>query len=200
MKKKPGDIIILHMCTKNYDQMIYGSWDIVWDRRTDRWMIDGWEKWHNIEVGAPPKKAWVQAFYYMLFTDYASGIWLLDCSKLAINHKNETDIIIRQHKVITDFFLTLFCFSSQFSYWPKFHVNIITGSRVMRILFYRGLTRNPEIKNTLVLVMPNISRLGQVRDTKFGRNVFIEILLNAAKCQHNSFYCFWVIKGKLTEG
>ena len=24
-KKKPGDIIILHMCTKNYDQMMYGS-------------------------------------------------------------------------------------------------------------------------------------------------------------------------------
>ena len=25
MKKSPGDIIILHMCTKNYDQMMYGS-------------------------------------------------------------------------------------------------------------------------------------------------------------------------------
>ena len=24
-KKTPGDIIILHMCTKNYDQMMYGS-------------------------------------------------------------------------------------------------------------------------------------------------------------------------------
>ena len=31
-KKKPGDIIILHMCTKNYDQMMYGSWDIMCDR------------------------------------------------------------------------------------------------------------------------------------------------------------------------
>ena len=28
-KKIPGDIIILHMHTKNYDQMIYGSWDMV---------------------------------------------------------------------------------------------------------------------------------------------------------------------------
>ena len=28
----PGDIIILHMCTKNYDQMMYGSWDMVRDR------------------------------------------------------------------------------------------------------------------------------------------------------------------------
>ena len=25
MKKTPGDIIILHMCAKIYDQMIYGS-------------------------------------------------------------------------------------------------------------------------------------------------------------------------------
>ena len=32
IKKKPGDIIILHMCTKNYDQMIYGSWEILRDR------------------------------------------------------------------------------------------------------------------------------------------------------------------------
>ena len=25
MKKTPGDITILHMCTKNYDLMMYGS-------------------------------------------------------------------------------------------------------------------------------------------------------------------------------
>ena len=57
-KKKCGDIIILHMCTKNYDQMMY-LWFLRYvvrrmyrrmDRRTDRW-----KKWH-IEVGAPPKK------------------------------------------------------------------------------------------------------------------------------------------------
>ena len=34
-EKTPEDIIILHMCTKNYDQMMYGSWDIVCDGRTD---------------------------------------------------------------------------------------------------------------------------------------------------------------------
>ena len=27
-KKKPGDIIILHLCTKNLSDMIYSSWDI----------------------------------------------------------------------------------------------------------------------------------------------------------------------------
>ena len=32
LKKTPGDITILHVCTKNYDQMMYGSWDMVCDR------------------------------------------------------------------------------------------------------------------------------------------------------------------------
>ena len=57
LKKAPGDIIILHTCTKNYDRMMYGSWDMVHNRRTDRqterW-TDRWKKWH-IEVGVPPK-------------------------------------------------------------------------------------------------------------------------------------------------
>ena len=48
-EKKPGDIIILHMCTKNYDHMMYSSQDIVHEARTD-----GWKKWH-IEVGTSPK-------------------------------------------------------------------------------------------------------------------------------------------------
>ena len=29
LKKAPGDTIILHKCTKNYDHMLYGSWDMV---------------------------------------------------------------------------------------------------------------------------------------------------------------------------
>ena len=61
MKKAPEDIIILHMCTKNYDQMMYGSWDMVQNGRTDK-RTDGqmnrrmnrWKKWHK-EVSAPPK-------------------------------------------------------------------------------------------------------------------------------------------------
>ena len=32
MKKMPGDIILLHMCGKNYDQMMYRSWDILRNR------------------------------------------------------------------------------------------------------------------------------------------------------------------------
>ena len=33
MKKFAGDIIILHMCTKNHNHMMYGSWDTEWDRQ-----------------------------------------------------------------------------------------------------------------------------------------------------------------------
>ena len=33
MKKTSGDIIILHMCTKNYDQIMYISWNMVYDER-----------------------------------------------------------------------------------------------------------------------------------------------------------------------
>ena len=32
MKYLPGDIIILHKCTKNHDHMLYCSWNMVFDR------------------------------------------------------------------------------------------------------------------------------------------------------------------------
>ena len=35
MREMPGNITILHMCTKNYYQMMYGSWDMVWGERAD---------------------------------------------------------------------------------------------------------------------------------------------------------------------
>ena len=59
-KKMPGDIIILHVCTKTYDQMMYSSGDTVRDGETDGRMnrteeqTDRQKKWH-IEVGALPK-------------------------------------------------------------------------------------------------------------------------------------------------
>ena len=37
MKYTPGDMIILYKCTKNYDRMMYGSWDMVRDGRMGRW-------------------------------------------------------------------------------------------------------------------------------------------------------------------
>ena len=99
-----------------------------------------------------------------------------------------------QHDVIFKFSWRCFVFLVKFSYWSKFHVNIITGSGVMTISFYKVLTRNLEIGNTPVWVFPNIWRLEQVRNTKFGTNISNKMLLNAAKCQGLKFYRFWVIE------
>ena len=104
-------------------------------------------------------------------TDHAFEIRLADCSKLAINQENNNEVIICRHDVIANFFNVFVLFLSKFSYWSKFHVNIITGSEVMTIFVYKGLSRNPEIRNTPVWVSSNIWTLGQVRDTKFGKNV-----------------------------
>ena len=95
-------------------------------------------------------------------------------------------------------FLTLRVSFVKFSYWPQFHINIITGSRVITI-FYKGLTRNQKIGNTPVWVLP-VWRLGRVMDVKLGTNISDKMLLNAAKCQGFSFYQFWVDKGKPTGG
>ena len=70
----------------------------------------------------------------------------------------------------------------------------------MTISFYKGFTRNPEIGKTLARLLPNIWRLGWVKNTKFGRNVSNKMLLNSAKCQGYSFYRFWVINGETTGG
>ena len=122
------------------------------------------------------------------FTGYTSGIRLPNCSKLAINRKNNNDVTIYRNDVIVtllwQFFFSLF----KFSYWSKFYVNIITGSGVMTIFFYKRLTRNPEIGNTPVWVLLNIWRLGKSRDTKFGTNVFNGMLPIASKFQDYSFY------------
>ena len=125
-----------------------------------------------------------------------SGIRPPDCSKLAENPKNDNGVTIFRHDINIKFFWRYFVSLVKFSYWSKFHVNTITGSGVMTIFFYKGLTRNPEIGNTPVWVLPNIWRLGWVRNTEiteFGTSVSNKMLLNAAKYQGYTFYLFWVI-------
>ena len=102
--------------------------------------------------------------------------------------------------VIVKLFWRCFVSFVKFSYWCKFQDNVITGSGIMIIFFYQGLTRNLEIKDTLVWVLLNIWKPRWVRHTKFGTDVFNKMLLNAAKCQGHSSYRFWVIKGKPTGG
>ena len=113
-----------------------------------------------------------------------SGIRLPDGSELAISQKNDSEVTICWNDIIIKFFCCCFVSLVKFSYCSKFHINIIAGSGVMKF------------GNTPVWVLPNIWRLGWVRDTKFGKDVFNEMLLNVAKCQGYSLYCFWVIKGR----
>ena len=100
------------------------------------------------------------------------------------------------HDVIFKLFWRCFVCLVNFSYWSKFHVNIITASGVMTIFYYKGLTRNPETGNTPVRLLLNICILRGVRDTKCCTSVSNKTWLNAAKCQGYKFYRFWVIKGK----
>ena len=90
------------------------------------------------------------------------------------------------------------CFVSfvKFNYWPMFNVNIITGSGVMTIFFYKGLTRNLEIGNTPVWVLPNIWRLERVRDTKFGTNV--SRMLQNIRVTAFTFNSLFLQGGKIT--
>ena len=125
------------------------------------------------------------------FTNQLSRIRLPDCSKLAINRKNDSDIIICWHDNIIKFFWCYFASLVKFSYWSKFQVNIITSSRVT---FIRDWPEICKIGNTPIWVLPNIWGLGQVRDIKFGTDVPNKMLLNAGKYQGFNFYCFWVIK------
>ena len=70
----------------------------------------------------------------------------------------------------------------------KFQVSIndtiITGSGVMIIYFYKGLTRNLEIP---VWALPKFWKLGRVRDTKIARHAFNGMLLYAAKARVTAF-------------
>ena len=120
------------------------------------------------------------------FGDYASGIRLPDCTKLTVNWKKW----IWRHNFLTwrrrQIFLTLFCF--------------FLSNLVMTISFYNGLTRNPETGNTPVWVLPNIWKLGRVRNTKPGTNVSDKMLVNSAKCQSYSFYRFLSYLGKKMGG
>ena len=60
------------------------------------------------------------------------------------------DVTISRHEVTIKFYCRCFVSSVKFSYWSKFHINIIIGSGVMGISFYKGWTRIPEIRNTSV--------------------------------------------------
>ena len=82
----------------------------------------------------------------------------------------------------------------KFSYWSKFHVNIVSGSGIMTIFFYKGLTRNPEVGNTPVWVLPNIWRLWLVVVTKSGTNVSNRMLWMLQNARVTAFTAFELLR------
>ena len=60
---------------------------------------------------------------------------------------------------------------------------------VLELWQFSSIRDWPGIRKYPRLSLPNIWRLGRVRDTKFGPNVSNKMLLNAAKCQGYSFCC-----------
>ena len=77
---------------------------------------------------------------------------------------------------------------------------ILISSLVLELWQFTFIRVWPEIPKSgiPVWILPNIWRLGQVRDTKFGTVISNIMLLNAAKCQGYGFYRFWVITRKPT--
>ena len=123
--------------------------------------------------------------------------WLLQISQKSNKWQWRHDF---RHDVNVNLFWRCFVSLVKFSCWSKFHVNVITGSKIVTIFFYKGLTRNSEIGNIPVWVLPNVWRLGRAMNTKLGMNVSNRMLLDAAKLQGCNFYRFWVIKEKPTGG
>ena len=107
------------------------------------------------------------------FTDYSFGIRLPDFS--VANWKNGNVVTIFRHDFIVKFFWC--CFVSFAKIKFKSFLSFMSVPSLVSSLW-----------------------LGPVRNIKFGMSVSNKMLLNAAKCQGYSFYCFWVIKGKPTGG
>ena len=62
----------------------------------------------------------------------------------------------------------------KFIYWYKFHVNIMTGSGIMTIFVYKGLTRNPEIRNTHLEICPISGDWGKLGILNLAQTPFIK--------------------------
>ena len=110
------------------------------------------------------------------FTQYASRIWLLDCSKLAINWKNDTDATLFQNKVMVNFFC-LFVPVVSFSYW-SYEFSLVIELR--QFSFIRDWQ--------------------EIQKLEIPRSQFRPISGHLARYQGSNFYRFWVIKGKPTGG
>ena len=80
IESTPGDMIILDMCTKNHDQMMCGSWDMV--RHRDNCYFSFWAIFYPFIPYQPEKsKFWKNeknAWRYHHFTYVYQKLWSYD--------------------------------------------------------------------------------------------------------------------------
>ena len=82
VKKRPGDIIILHKCTKNHDHMLYCSWDMACERCNCYFSF--WAIFcpftplttQKIKISKKWKKKHLEIFFF--FTHVYQKLWLDD--------------------------------------------------------------------------------------------------------------------------
>ena len=132
----------------------------------------------------------------LIFSDYTSCIRFLGCSKLAINQKNNIHVTFFWYEFIFRFFWCCFVSLAKFRYWSKFHVIIITGSEVITIGIYKGLSRNPKIGNVLVSVFPKIWKLRQVRDKNLARIFLMKCYYMLQNTRATAFTVFELLRKK----
>ena len=122
-----------------------------------------------------------------------SGFWVA-----LIGHKceNDNDVRICLNCFIVNFFWRCCVSLVKFTNWFKFHINTIISVWLTIALFVcKGLTRNAGIRSTPIWVLPNILRLAQIKDTKFGTNISNKKLLNVGECK-----MFVRYRGKTNRG
>ena len=141
----------------------------------------------------------IKGYYYenVSFSHYASGIPLPDCSKFAINRKNNNDVTIHRHDVIVNFFdVVLFLLSSLVN-GPSF---ISISLLVLELWQFTFISDWPEILKSEIpsseffqisgdwskLEIPNLALMSRQNVTKCCKMPGLQLLP------------FWIIKGKLT--
>ena len=124
------------------------------------------------------------------FTDYVSGIWVPDCSKLAVNWKNGNDVTIIGNDVMVKTLLKLFWFSHQI--WLLVQVSCQYRHWLWScgnfLLYFLFLTRNPEIGKPRSefcgisgdwgqLGMPNLARTSLIKCYWILKNISVSAFL-----------------------
>ena len=143
MKKLSGDIIILSMCTENYDHMMYGFWVLVMGGLT------GGRKKGDIEVGAPPINCHQGniSFACLQFCEHKClnmQIIFVFISKRRIKRsdcKRFTFCTIFLHIWTTEISKNIFSIGSYFAFYISIIIDLLYASSVRNGILIRKLMK-----------------------------------------------------------